>query len=118
MSNVCKHGSLARSCPICEVEGNLSNMRERAEQAEREVDRLRELVRGQDDGGHWYSQETMNAVAKQRDTVTRMIANAPTGTVTECDLTTDYPTWHVEDHRIGVTLELIGKRVAIVTLTD
>ena len=123
--DVCNHGNLRRQCQICDVETALFDMRERAEKAERElvslkseVERLRELVRGQDDGGHWYSQATMDAVVKQRDTLINRIDRAPVGTVTQCDLTTDYPTWKVEDHRIGVTLDLISKRVALVLLDD
>ena len=32
-----------------------------------EITRLRELVAGQDDGGHWYSQASMDAVVRERD---------------------------------------------------
>ena len=34
---------------------------------EAEITRLRELVAGQDDGGHWYSQASMDAVVRERD---------------------------------------------------
>jgi hypothetical protein len=32
-----------------------------------EIARLRELVAGEDDGGHWYSQASMDAVIRERD---------------------------------------------------
>jgi type II secretory pathway component PulJ len=32
-----------------------------------EIARLRELVADQDDGGHWYSQASMNAMVEERD---------------------------------------------------
>lgn len=32
-----------------------------------EVERLREIAKGADDGGRWYSHETMQAVARERD---------------------------------------------------
>ena len=34
---------------------------------EAEVARLKEIAAGADDGGHWYSQVTMDAVVKERD---------------------------------------------------
>lgn len=32
-----------------------------------EISRLRELLAGQDDGGHWYSQASMDAVIRERN---------------------------------------------------
>lgn len=80
---VCRHGQLRRVCDLCEAEDSLLECRAERDRLEaaldhasvqfaalqREHDRVRELVLGQDDGGYWYSQETMNALVKQRDAV-------------------------------------------------
>jgi hypothetical protein len=36
-------------------------------EAAAEIARLRDLVAGQDDGGHWYSQASMDVVVRERD---------------------------------------------------
>jgi hypothetical protein len=43
-----------------EAEAEIARLREL-------VARLRELLAGQDDGGHWYSQASMDAVVRERD---------------------------------------------------
>jgi hypothetical protein len=49
---------IARICDLC-AEGEAEFLAEN--------ERLRELVAGQDDGGHWYSQASMDAVVRERD---------------------------------------------------
>jgi len=51
----------------CELQNQLSA-------ANTEIARLKELVKGQDDGGHWYSQQTMDAVAAERDKMAGEVA--------------------------------------------
>lgn len=43
----CPHGQFPTDCELCEMAA--------------EIARLREIVAGVDDGGHWYSQQTMDA---------------------------------------------------------
>ncbi len=50
--------------------------REYVEALEADNDRLREIAKGIDDGGHWYSQQTMDAVAAERDQLREQRDNA------------------------------------------
>ncbi len=49
-----------------------------------EVERLREIAAGEDDGGHWYSQQTMDAVSGERDGLRQQLAEANEEAETEC----------------------------------
>jgi hypothetical protein len=58
-------GNMAELCQQ-NLRSQLDAERQRAEEAEAEVFRLKEIVKGADDGGNWYSQQTMNAMVKER----------------------------------------------------
>ena len=49
------------------LEMAIRDWQQRLDKQAAEIERLRELLRGLDDGGHWYSQQTMDAVRRERD---------------------------------------------------
>ena len=49
------------------LEMAIRDWHQRLDKQAAEIERLRELLRGLDDGGHWYSQQTMDAVRREKD---------------------------------------------------
>ena len=49
------------------LEMAIRDWQQRLDKQAAEIERLRELLRGLDDGGHWYSQQTMDAVRREKD---------------------------------------------------
>jgi regulator of RNase E activity RraB len=66
-----------------------------------EIARLRELCAGDDDGGHWYSQQTMGAVSSERDAAQKEVARLKSAIKEMFDVCNDLPSSLIDETERG-----------------
>ncbi len=98
MSRDCKHGSLARSCPVCELTAEIEKLHAK-------IDRLREY-----NGGLRDKNKLLEERVEELEEITNAVGIGPDtvlyGTVQDCKIASKWLATHTcEDEQIGATPE-------------